>query len=70
MSLTCYVTRCCPAAMPSCPRPLPHGHARRVCAFWLGRSPATFYQLYCGVGAVLMACRWALYFKRKWHYYL
>ncbi|GLC50735.1 hypothetical protein PLESTB_000426200 [Pleodorina starrii] len=41
-----------------------------TCAFWLGRSPSTFYLLYGGLGAVLMAARWALYFSRKWHYYL
>ncbi|KAG2436955.1 hypothetical protein HXX76_006471 [Chlamydomonas incerta] len=40
------------------------------CAFWLGRSPSTFYLLYGGVGGVLMAARWASYFSRKWHYYL
>ncbi|PNW85743.1 hypothetical protein CHLRE_03g207351v5 [Chlamydomonas reinhardtii] len=41
-----------------------------TCAFWLGRSPSSFYLLYGGVGAVLMAARWASYISRKWHYYL
>ncbi|KAG2483513.1 hypothetical protein HYH03_017620 [Edaphochlamys debaryana] len=41
-----------------------------TCAFWLGRSPASFHLLYGGLGGVLLGARWALYWHRKWHYYL
>lgn len=55
---------------PASRTPGPPPRPARTCAFWLGRSPSSFYLLYGGVGAVLMAARWASYISRKWHYYL
>lgn len=45
-------------------------HARRVCAFWLGAQPHSFYRLYTGLGLLLFAVRYAVYRARRWHYYL
>ena len=38
---------------------------RRLSAFWLGKSPATFYQLYTGAAVVLFATRWLIYKSKK-----
>jgi len=38
----------------------------RVCAYWLGSSPETFYRLYTGLGVVLFTFRYLVYRARKW----
>lgn len=50
-------------ALPGAPRLV--AALRRVCAYWLGVRPQTFYLLYCGIGAVMMLARWLLYLSRK-----
>ncbi len=42
----------------------------RGCAFWLGRSPETFYRLYTGLGLALFGVRYFTYRSRRQHYYL
>jgi Protein of unknown function (DUF2838) len=39
-------------------------------AYWLGRSPATFYKLYTVKATLLLSLRLALYRRDKMHYYL
>uniref|UniRef100_A0A7S0YL22 Glycerophosphocholine acyltransferase 1 n=1 Tax=Polytomella parva TaxID=51329 RepID=A0A7S0YL22_9CHLO len=41
-----------------------------IASFWLGSCPETFYQFYGAAGLVLMAIRWTIYWRRRWHYYL
>lgn len=38
----------------------------RLSAFWLGKSPATFYQLYTGAAVFLFATRLFIYRSKKW----
>lgn len=40
------------------------------CAFWLGRSPQTFFCLYTAVGLTLFVIRFFTYRRRRQHYYL
>lgn len=45
---------------------LPSLAACRVCAYWLGSSPQTFYRLYTMLGMVLFTFRYLVYRARKW----
>ena len=41
----------------------------RLCAYWLGYSPRTFYRVYTIAAAVLFTARFVIYRRKKWHYY-
>ena len=39
---------------------------RRLSAYWLGKSPETFYRLYTGAALVLFATRLFIYRSKGW----
>ena len=42
----------------------------RVCVYWLGSYPHTFYKLYSVESFILFPIRWKSFKKMKMHYYM